>query len=166
MNRSNALSEDHSVPGMLVFTGLFIPVFWVWAGHTVYSTRFDTDDIISRLLTFFQMFAVVGMAVEVHHASQGRTGGFSLLAANLASRFLSPLSAMGLLLSCFLGLLVEEEVSTGRLIGRKGIKLILLSDPDATDLLPTGHDAWVVGNEPAVVVDFQGVVEYAVKKAA
>ena len=33
-------------------------------------------------------------------------------------------------------------------------------------LLPTGHDAWVVGNEPAVVVDFQGMVEYAVKKAA
>jgi low temperature requirement protein LtrA len=32
-----------------------------------------------------------------------------LLAANLASRFLSPLSAMGVLLSCLLVLLVEEE---------------------------------------------------------
>jgi low temperature requirement protein LtrA len=32
-----------------------------------------------------------------------------LLAANLASRFLSPLSAMGLLLFCLLVLLVEEE---------------------------------------------------------
>lgn len=28
-------------------------------------------------------------------------------------------------------------------------------------LLPTGHDAWVVGNEPVVVVDFQGMVDYA-----
>jgi len=28
-------------------------------------------------------------------------------------------------------------------------------------LLPSGHDAWVVGNEPAVVVDFQGMAEYA-----
>ena len=27
--------------------------------------------------------------------------------------------------------------------------------------LPTGHDAWVVGNEPVVVVDFQGMVDYA-----
>ena len=27
--------------------------------------------------------------------------------------------------------------------------------------LPEGHDAWVVGNEPVVVVDFQGMVEYA-----
>jgi hypothetical protein len=28
-------------------------------------------------------------------------------------------------------------------------------------LLPTGHDAWVVGNEPAVLVDVQGMVDYA-----
>jgi hypothetical protein len=28
-------------------------------------------------------------------------------------------------------------------------------------LLPSGHDAWVVGNQPAVVVDFQGMRDYA-----
>ena len=28
-------------------------------------------------------------------------------------------------------------------------------------LLPPGHDAWVVGDEPVVVVDFQGMVDYA-----
>ncbi len=28
-------------------------------------------------------------------------------------------------------------------------------------LLPSGHDAWVVGNEPVIVVDFQGMVDYA-----
>ncbi|HLC74074.1 MAG TPA: cupin domain-containing protein [Candidatus Nanoarchaeia archaeon] len=27
--------------------------------------------------------------------------------------------------------------------------------------IPTGHDAWVVGNEPVVVIDFQGMVDYA-----
>jgi mannose-6-phosphate isomerase-like protein (cupin superfamily) len=32
-------------------------------------------------------------------------------------------------------------------------------------LLPNGHDAWVVGNEPAVVVDFQGMIDYAKGKA-
>ncbi|HUK29311.1 MAG TPA: cupin domain-containing protein [Candidatus Acidoferrales bacterium] len=30
-------------------------------------------------------------------------------------------------------------------------------------LLPSGHDAWVVGNEPVVVVDFQGMIDYASK---
>jgi uncharacterized cupin superfamily protein len=28
-------------------------------------------------------------------------------------------------------------------------------------MLGSGHDAWVVGNEPVVVVDFQGMVDYA-----
>src|SRR3990170_5493362 len=28
-------------------------------------------------------------------------------------------------------------------------------------LIPPGHDAWVVGNEPVVAVDFQGMVDYA-----
>lgn len=28
-------------------------------------------------------------------------------------------------------------------------------------LLPAGHDAWVIGNEPVVVVDFQGMIDYA-----
>ncbi len=28
-------------------------------------------------------------------------------------------------------------------------------------LLPPGHDAWVVGNEPCVVVDFQGMIDWA-----
>jgi uncharacterized cupin superfamily protein len=28
-------------------------------------------------------------------------------------------------------------------------------------LIPPGHDAWVVGNEPVVSVDFQGMDTYA-----
>jgi hypothetical protein len=28
-------------------------------------------------------------------------------------------------------------------------------------LLPVGHDAWVVGSESVVVVDFQGMIDYA-----
>ncbi len=33
--------------------------------------------------------------------------------------------------------------------------------PGDVSLLPSGHDAWTVGNEPAVVVDFQGMVDFA-----
>ena len=33
--------------------------------------------------------------------------------------------------------------------------------PGDVSLLPSGNDAWVMGNEPAVVVDFQGMVDYA-----
>jgi uncharacterized cupin superfamily protein len=33
--------------------------------------------------------------------------------------------------------------------------------PGDVSNLPSGHDAWTVGNEPAVVIDFQGMVDYA-----
>ena len=30
-------------------------------------------------------------------------------------------------------------------------------------LVPPGHDAWVVGNEPVVLIDFQGMADFATK---
>lgn len=36
--------------------------------------------------------------------------------------------------------------------------------PGDVSLLPMGHDAWVVGDEPAVLVDFQGMIDYAKKR--
>lgn len=41
---------------------------------------------------------------------------------------------------------------------------ILECKPGDVSLLPQGHDAWVVGTEPAVVVDFQGMIDYAKNK--
>lgn len=38
---------------------------------------------------------------------------------------------------------------------------LLECKPGDVSLLPMGHDAWVVGKEPAVVVDFQGMIDYA-----
>jgi hypothetical protein len=49
-----------------------------------------------------------------------------------------------------------------------GVLMVLMDDgtelvcrPGDVSLLPSGHDAWVVGDEPAVVIDFQGMVDYA-----
>ncbi len=33
--------------------------------------------------------------------------------------------------------------------------------PGDVSLLPSGHDAWVIGDETVVVVDFQGMIDYA-----
>ena len=49
-----------------------------------------------------------------------------------------------------------------------GVLRILMDDgsefdckPGDVSLLPSGHDAWVVGDEPAIVVDFHGMIDYA-----
>jgi hypothetical protein len=36
---------------------------------------------------------------------------------------------------------------------------------DDVSLLPSGHDACVVGSEPVVVVDFQGMIDYTKQSA-
>jgi hypothetical protein len=36
--------------------------------------------------------------------------------------------------------------------------------PGDVSLLPSGHDAWVVGDEPVVVIDVSGMVDYAKAK--
>lgn len=52
-----------------------------------------------------------------------------------------------------------------------GVLRVLMDDGSEFDcqagdvsLLPSGHDAWVVGDEPAVVVDFQGMLDYATSR--
>ena len=49
--------------------------------------------------------------------------------------------------------------------GRLGVRMDDGSEqefgPGEVSLLPPGHDAWVVGDEPVVVVDISGMVNYA-----
>jgi len=57
---------------------LFLPVFWAWAGFTFYATRFDTDDLVYRLLTLLGMFAVAALASAVPDALHGGQRRFVL----------------------------------------------------------------------------------------
>lgn len=52
-----------------------------------------------------------------------------------------------------------------------GVLMVVMDDgtkveckPGDVSFLPSGHDAWTVGNEPAVVIDFQGMLDYATGK--
>jgi low temperature requirement protein LtrA len=65
------LNEDPTLERFLVFVGLLLPTWWVWLGWTVYVSRFDADDVPHRLLTFAQMLAMAGMAVQVHLGQEG-----------------------------------------------------------------------------------------------
>ncbi len=39
----------------------------------------------------------------------------------------------------------------------------IVAGPGDVTSLPSGHDAWVVGNEPVVVIDWYGASQYAKK---
>lgn len=72
------LSSDYSPSGICRFAVLFIPVWWAWAGHTFYLSRFDTEDLRHRLLTMVQMIAVASLAVHVPDALGSASTGFAL----------------------------------------------------------------------------------------
>jgi len=50
---------------------------------------------------------------------------------------------------------------SGRLAIRMDDGTEFIAEPGDVTSLPSGHDAWVVGDEPAVVVDWFGATNYA-----
>jgi hypothetical protein len=51
--------------------------------------------------------------------------------------------------------------ASGRLAIRMDDGTEMVAGPDDVTSLPSGHDAWVVGDEPVVVVDSYGASNYA-----
>ena len=79
------LNKDYSFFGFLNFSVLFVPVWWAWIGHTFYLTRFDSDDIIHRLLTMVQIVAVASLIVHLPKALGESSNGFALSYAAVRS---------------------------------------------------------------------------------
>ncbi len=52
---------------------------------------------------------------------------------------------------------------SGKLAIRMDDGTEMVAGPGDVTSLPSGHDAWVVGNEPVVVVDWFGATKYAKK---
>jgi len=71
------LGEDYSVHGLVRYALMFLLIWWAWLGHTMYSTRFDADDVVQRLLTLLQIFAAAAMAANAKAAFDSRdSAGF------------------------------------------------------------------------------------------
>lgn len=83
---AHKLSGDVSLSGFISFMALFVPLWWAWIGTTFYANRFDSDDLIRRLLMGLQMLAIAALAVNVHHGLGSTSGGFAL--AYVASRLM------------------------------------------------------------------------------
>jgi low temperature requirement protein LtrA len=62
------LGEDYTIHGLVRYSLMFLLISWAWFGHTMYSTRFDADDVVHRVLTLIQICAAAAMAAN---AKQG-----------------------------------------------------------------------------------------------
>ncbi len=75
---SHNLSNDLSIAGFVKFAALFVPCWWAWVLFTFYADRFDTDDVIYRLLTLSGMLTVAALAVNIHNAFHSSSAGFAI----------------------------------------------------------------------------------------
>ncbi|MDD5167901.1 MAG: low temperature requirement protein A [Syntrophales bacterium] len=72
------LNKDYSFGGLLDFSILFVPVWWAWIGHTFYLTRFDSDDVVHRLITMVQIVVVASLIIHLPNALGESSNGFAL----------------------------------------------------------------------------------------
>lgn len=129
------LREHYTLVGLIRFIPLFALIWWAWIGHTVFATRFDTDDAMQRVLTLVQMFVVAVMAANAKDALDSRSSaGFA--AAYAALRFL--LVAQYLRAST----LAEARPLTLRYLVGHGFAAVLWL---ASALVPAPERFWIWG---------------------
>jgi low temperature requirement protein LtrA len=62
------LKGTHNLFEALPFLLLFIPILWVWVGHTLFSTQFEGTSWIYHIFTLFTMGAVLSLVVHLDKA--------------------------------------------------------------------------------------------------
>ena len=87
------LATDYSFQGLGRYAFLLLVIWWAWSGHAVYSTRFDPDDRLQRVLTLLQMIAVIFMAANAEQgldsvSSAGFAAAYAVMRAILVLQYL------------------------------------------------------------------------------
>jgi low temperature requirement protein LtrA len=82
------LAHDTSLRGFLRYGALFVPVWWAWVGYTFYADRFETDDLLYRLLVLLAMLAIAGIALNTSLAFSSRSASRVLAASYVAVRLI------------------------------------------------------------------------------
>ncbi len=72
------LAHDVTWPGIAAYLGYFALIWWLWASYTFYADRYDTDDLIFRLLAGAQIVGVVMIAVSLSPGAAGSATAFAI----------------------------------------------------------------------------------------
>ena len=65
--------DGHIAPQQFLhFVLVFLPLWWIWAGHTIYANRFDTDSRLHRLSTLVIMFLLIVISAQASAIADDR----------------------------------------------------------------------------------------------
>ncbi|WP_417675752.1 low temperature requirement protein A [Pseudodonghicola sp.] len=74
----HAISAHHGAEMLPNFLFLFFATWWVWLNHTWYSSAFDNDDALSRVLTFVIMAGFLLFAAGAERIFETMDFGYGL----------------------------------------------------------------------------------------
>lgn len=71
------LASDPSLGQWISYAAYFALIWWLWASHTFYADRFDTDDLVYRLIATGQMVAIAFLAASLISTDGSSTAVFA-----------------------------------------------------------------------------------------
>ena len=111
----------------ITFVLVMIPIWWTWTGHTLYSTRFDTEDRTHRLLTLATMLAVVFWTTFINADFDPYYHGY--LFFYILIRLILIVMYWATARSNSIAIPIARRLSTGFLLGLTVASLSLLFEP-------------------------------------
>lgn len=69
---------DISREQLVRFFLVIVPLWWVWAGHTLFANRYDTDSALQRIYAIAVMALVLAMSLFIEDAQNSGYRGFLL----------------------------------------------------------------------------------------
>ncbi len=72
------LLADSSWEGVISYSGYFFLLWWLWASHTFYADRFDTDDFVYRNFAAAQIVAIVVIGASLSTGESASTLAFAI----------------------------------------------------------------------------------------
>ena len=60
-----SLIKDNHPAQSLSYVVLFLPILWIWIGHTMYTNRFPAEDYMYTIITIVHMLGVITLAQAV-----------------------------------------------------------------------------------------------------
>src|ERR1044072_1801722 len=75
---AQSLNQDFTFTGLFIYLALFAPVWWAWVGYSFYADRFESDEVIFRLIMFAGMLAMAALAIHVREVFHGGDRAFAI----------------------------------------------------------------------------------------
>lgn len=73
---AHLLHENLTLGGLGIFAALFVPIWWQWIDFSYFADQFDTDDVLSNVVTFLVMFGIIILALTIPQISHGDSARF------------------------------------------------------------------------------------------